>query len=82
MLKWKMMNLKKVVSTLAVAFIIASIGFAIDFQILKNNVDVLASDVIQIKSDLNRIEEVKDLQCEMALHIIEGDNDRILRICR
>ena len=76
------MNLKKVVSTLAVAFIIASIGFAIDFQILKNNVDVLANDVVQIKSDLNRIEEVKDLQCEMALHIIEGDNDRILRICR
>lgn len=77
-----MINLKTVLSTLTATFVIAGVGFFIDFQFLKGKVDVIASEVVSIRNDIDRIEEVKDVQCEMALYILKDKNDKILRICR
>lgn len=73
---------KRLLQALLMTVIIGGFGAFIDFQLLKSKVDVLANDLFIVQKEVSRIDEVKTLQCEMALHILEGDNKNILRICR
>ena len=66
--------IQTVLATIAALFIVALWGFFLDFDKVKGEVRVL-------KRDIQQIEDLKSIQCEVALYLFEGDNEVVLRHC-
>ena len=76
---------KTSIGTMLVFFI----GFFGDFQVLKTKVEALeikvTSDLDQVKTELQMIEQIRDLNCEIAIHTFKQDAEmpkKILKHCR
>lgn len=76
---------KTSLGTLLVFFI----GFFGDFQILKTKVEAfeikITGDLEEVKTELAVIQQIKDLNCEIAIHTFKQDDEmpkKILKHCR
>lgn len=66
--------IQTVLATIAALFIVFLWGFFLDF-------DKVKSEVRMLKRDIQQIDELKSIQCEVALYLFKGDNEVVLRHC-
>ena len=72
---------KTSIGTMLVFFI----GFFGDFQVLKTKVEAVEVTLTQFKEELNVINQLKDIHCEVAIHTFKEDKklpEKILKHCR
>jgi hypothetical protein len=79
----------KLAKTSMGAMLVFFIGFFGDFQVLKTKVEAfevsVTADLEEVKSELKIIEQIRDLNCEIAIHTFKEDNqmpEKILKHCR
>jgi len=79
----------KLAKTSVGAMLVFFIGFFGDFQVLKTKVEAfevkVTNDLDEVKTELKIIEQIRDLNCEIAIHTFKEDNEmpkKILKHCR
>lgn len=79
MIEWKKLN-----TSILTILVVGCFGFFIDFQFMKNDLAAVESDIIKIKKEMERLDEIKELQCEVAIFLFKDSTElqRIVRHCK
>ena len=79
MIEWKKLN-----TSILTILVVGCFGFFIDFQFMKTNLGAVENEVLAIKQELKRIDELKTIQCEVAIFLFKesAELERIVRHCK
>jgi hypothetical protein len=80
-----MIDQKKIITTILISFIFGIIGFFFDFQVVKGNVYAIDRKIMTIDRELEKLDDIKELQCEVAIELFSKSENKpaqIIKHCR
>ena len=80
-----MIDQTKLFTGIALVVCLGIFGFYFDFQLLKSNVFAVEKKIMTIEDELGKLEQIKEVQCEVAIELFTYRNkkpDKVLKHCK
>jgi hypothetical protein len=80
-----MIDQTKLFTGIALVICLGIFGFYFDFQLLKTQVFAVEKKIITIEDELGKLDQIKEVQCEVAIYLFGDKNrkpDKVLKHCK